>query len=226
MLDLLYQVGQPLTVAVLVPILMFGLKWIIPRLPGPLIPVIAGAIGPGVDWIVASLASIEASDPATAALVGLAGVGVREVADQLGKALAAKMRAGNGTGTKLKSSAIAGLLALAAAGLSLPGCTASDALVARQLTIVDGAAFVAENHARRQEIRRQLYDFENEVIAACRDWARAAKFDQDMAEARNRIQVCLDFIAESYPNLATIEALREGADALNDLRARLRGEQP
>lgn len=108
--------------------------------------------------------------------------------------------------------------------LLLPGCTASDALVARQLTIVDGAAFVAENHARRQEVRRQLYAFENEVFAACQDWARAAKFDDDMGEAQNRIRVCLDFLQASYPDLATIELLREGADSLNDLRARFRGE--
>jgi hypothetical protein len=110
---------------------------------------------------------------------------------------------------------------LVALGLvaGLTGCTASDAIVARQLTIVDGAAFVQENHSRRQEIRRQLYDFENEVIASCKDWARAAKFDQDMTEARERIEVCLAFLEEAYPKLATIELLREGLEAIDALRA-------
>lgn len=108
----------------------------------------------------------------------------------------------------------------------LPGCTAGDVATARQRTIVDGAAFVAENHARRQEVRRMQYAFENEVFAACQDWARAAKFDQDMDEAQERIRVCLDFLQDSYPNLATIELLREGADSLNDLRARFKGDSP
>jgi hypothetical protein len=112
---------------------------------------------------------------------------------------------------------------LVAIGLvaGLAGCAPSDALVARQLTIVDGAAFVQENHSRRQEIRRQLYDFENEVIASCRDWARAAKFDEDMTAAQERIRVCLDFMEEAYPRLATIELLREGLDSIDDLRQRV-----
>lgn len=110
--------------------------------------------------------------------------------------------------------------------LLLPGCTVADIGTARQLGPEAAAAFMAENHARRQEIRRELYAFENEVISACKDWVRAAKFDEDMTEARSRIDVCLDFIADAYPDLATIELLREGADSLNDLRARFRGEQP
>jgi hypothetical protein len=105
-------------------------------------------------------------------------------------------------------------------GLFLTGCTAGDLATARQLTIVDGAAYVAENHGRRQEVRRELYAFENEVIASCKDWARVAKFDEDMTEAQRRISVCLDFLERAYPSLATIELLREGADTLDELRKR------
>lgn len=118
------------------------------------------------------------------------------------------------------------IAAILAAGLALSACTAGDLATARQLTIVDGALFVAENHARRQAVRQQLYNFEDEVISSCKDWARAAKFDDGVAMAQERIRVCLDFLNDSYPDLATIELLEEGADSLNDLRARFRPEQP
>lgn len=111
-------------------------------------------------------------------------------------------------------------------GLALMGCTAGDVATVRKLTVEDGAAYVQENHSRRQEVRRMLYGFENEVFAACEDWARAAKFDQNVEEATKRIKVCLDFLNDAYPDLATVELLREGADSLNDLRARFRGEEP
>ena len=105
------------------------------------------------------------------------------------------------------------------AGLS--GCTASDAITVRQLTIVDGAAFVQENHDRRRAMRQQYYQVVDEVVAKCKEAARAATFEGELDEALVRVDWCLAFIDEHYPDLATIELLREGTNAFNDLQMRL-----
>jgi hypothetical protein len=42
-----------------------------------------------------------------------------------------------------------------------------------------------------------------------------------MTVAQERIRVCLDFMEEAYPRLATIELLREGLDSIDDLRQRV-----
>lgn len=111
---------------------------------------------------------------------------------------------------------------LVALGLvtALSGCTASDAIVARQLTVVDGAAFVAENHARRQEVRRMLYQMENELIAKCIDLARAENITGEAGDALDIAERCFALLEQAYPSLATIELLREGADTVDDLRQR------
>lgn len=117
---------------------------------------------------------------------------------------------------------------LVALGLlaGLAGCTASDAIVARQLTIVDGAAFVAENHARRQEVRRMLYQMENELIAKCVDRARAEDITGEAGDALDIANKCFAMLEEAYPSLATIELLREGAADLDELRTRLDDPEP
>jgi hypothetical protein len=110
-------------------------------------------------------------------------------------------------------------------GLFLTGCTASDAIVARQLTIVDGAAFVAENHARRQEVRRLLYAMENELIAKCVDRARAEDITGEPGDALDIANKCFAMLDSAYPSLATIELLREGAAEIDELRARIKRAQ-
>lgn len=104
--------------------------------------------------------------------------------------------------------------------LALGGCTASDAIVARQLTLVDGAAYVAENHARRQEVRRMLYQMENELIAKCVDRARAEDITGEAGDALDIANKCFAMLERAYPSLATIELLREGAETLDELRKR------
>lgn len=115
---------------------------------------------------------------------------------------------------------------LAAVGLlmGLSACTPGDVATARQLTVVDGAAFVAENHMRRQQMRQSYYQVVDEVVLKCRDAARSAQFEGDFDTALDRVNWCLDFLEEHYPSLATLELLREGAAAVD--RLRLRMDQP
>lgn len=118
------------------------------------------------------------------------------------------------------------IVAIIGAGLmaGVAGCTPGDALVARQLTIVDGAAFVQENHSRRQAMRQQYYQVVDEVIGKCKEAARSAQFEGDFDAALDRVNWCLAFMESHYPSLATIELLREGFDAIDDLQQRL--DQP
>lgn len=103
----------------------------------------------------------------------------------------------------------------------LAGCTPGDLATGRQLTVVDGAAFVQENHSRRQQMRQQYYQVVDEVIAKCKEAARAATFEGDLDSALARVDWCLAFMEKHYPRLATIELLREGFDAIDDLQQRL-----
>ncbi len=67
---------------VIVPLVLAGMKKAIPIMPTWLIPVLAPFLGMAVD-LLNSLATAHSSSLLTAALLGLAGVGVREVKDQL-----------------------------------------------------------------------------------------------------------------------------------------------
>lgn len=83
--QLLAQIGNPL-IAVIVPIVLYLLKKLIPALPPALLPILAAALGPAFDYAIAALAGLPASG-ATAVLYGLAGVGLRELQDQLRKSV-------------------------------------------------------------------------------------------------------------------------------------------
>lgn len=113
-------------------------------------------------------------------------------------------------------------LALVAA-LGLSACTPGDLATGRQLTVVAGAAFVQENHTRRQAMRQDYYQLVDEVVDKCKEAARSAQFEGDLTTALERVEWCFKFIESHYPDLATIELLREGADTLDDLRLRLDG---
>lgn len=79
------EVGMPL-IAVLVPLIVSLIRRLIPKLPKWSLPILAAVAGPVTDQLLALIASTEAIGW-QAAVLGLAGVGVREVVDQSRKAL-------------------------------------------------------------------------------------------------------------------------------------------
>lgn len=70
-----------LLIAVLVPLLIAGLKKLFPKIPGALLPVLAPVLGGIIEAIITSLGH-EAGGVVTGAVAGSAGVGFREIADQ------------------------------------------------------------------------------------------------------------------------------------------------
>jgi hypothetical protein len=75
----------PLIVA-LVPILVILAKKIIPDKYAVFYPLIATALGPVLDWASTYLTS-QAASPGRGVLLGMAGVAVREIVDQVKKAV-------------------------------------------------------------------------------------------------------------------------------------------
>ena len=102
--------------------------------------------------------------------------------------------------------------------LAVSACTVDDIATARQLTIEDGARFVNENHERRRDVRQAMYGIEDTVIDKCEDKARGIDITQDMESALQELEGCFDFLERSYPDLATIQALREAREQFNKLR--------
>jgi hypothetical protein len=89
---LLEQIG-PALIAVIVPLIVALAKAAIPHIPKLLLPIIAGALGPALDQASAAIAdAMTGGDVPTsgvyAVLLGLAGVGIRELIDQFKKATA------------------------------------------------------------------------------------------------------------------------------------------
>ena len=70
---------------ILVPLIIAGMKYLAPKIPGWLLPILAPVLGIAIDAL-GSLATGQAGNVWMAALLGLAGVGLREAKDQLGKA--------------------------------------------------------------------------------------------------------------------------------------------
>ena len=103
--------------------------------------------------------------------------------------------------------------------LALSACTAGDIATLRQLTFEDSALYINENHERRQAVREQLYDIEDEVIRKCQDRARAISTTGEIEDALKTLEWCFAFLEDAYPDLATFKALREGRQQFNNLRA-------
>lgn len=78
-----------LLIPVVVPLVIAGMKYVMPKIPGPALPVIAAIIGPLTD-LITSYATGNQANPILAGALGLAGVGVREVADQFKQVIATK----------------------------------------------------------------------------------------------------------------------------------------
>lgn len=69
-------------IPLLVPILVAVGKSILPKVPTWLLPILAPALGALIDYI-GSLATHGGASPLAAALAGSAGVGIRELTDQI-----------------------------------------------------------------------------------------------------------------------------------------------
>lgn len=95
-------------IPVVVPILVWLGKKIVPVLPGWFLPILAPGLGALVDWI-ASQTTAHHANPALALALGSAGVGIREIIDQVGRK------------TGLKSAAPL-ILAFGLSGIMLCGC--------------------------------------------------------------------------------------------------------
>lgn len=66
---------------VLVPLVITGFKKLLPSIPGWVLPMIAPVLGVALDFV-NSLLTTHSTNLVVAALLGLAGVGIREVVDQ------------------------------------------------------------------------------------------------------------------------------------------------
>lgn len=72
------QIATP----IVVPLIIAGMKWLKPNIPTWLLPIVAPVLGGSLDFFT-NLALQNQGNIWMAALLGLAGVGVREVIDQL-----------------------------------------------------------------------------------------------------------------------------------------------
>lgn len=75
---------SPLTalIPVLVPVLIALLKFVVPNVPGHWLPLIAPLLGAGAD-LALNFAGVSTLGPGWGALLGSAGVGLREIKDQV-----------------------------------------------------------------------------------------------------------------------------------------------
>lgn len=76
---------QQAVIAIVTPLLIAGIKLLVPRIPGAWLPIIAAALGFLLD-LIAHFATGTSTNGTLALLLGLAGVGVREAVDQVKKA--------------------------------------------------------------------------------------------------------------------------------------------
>ena len=103
--------------------------------------------------------------------------------------------------------------------LALAGCTAGDALTLRKLTVDDGAKYVEENHDWRREIRSLQRQIVRDTViikgAQCQGLLLQNNNPDEAIACLNTVDMIL---ARAYPHLATIEAIKAGAEAVRELR--------
>lgn len=86
-------------IAVLSPLIVAGVKWLFPKIPGGWLPVIAPAAGLAID-LIAHFTAGTVMTPGWALAAGLTGVGLRELVDQGKKAAGAR---GDAEGAEVKA---------------------------------------------------------------------------------------------------------------------------
>lgn len=124
-----------LIIAGVVPIIIFLAKAVAPKIPKPLLPPLAGLLGAALDWA-GSLTTDTTPNFAVGAVSGLAGVGLREIVDQVKKGLTGESKAPLAC---LLALALPALLLLQGCGFAKAWKTGGDALVQEFATIAEGA---------------------------------------------------------------------------------------
>lgn len=81
-IDLSSPLWGSILIPVVVPLLIAGIKQVTQRIPGYLLPILAPLLGAGLD-ILTFYATGHSLGPVWGAALGSAGVGLREVVDQL-----------------------------------------------------------------------------------------------------------------------------------------------
>lgn len=76
---------QQAAIAIITPLIIAGVKMLVPRIPRAWLPVIAPVVGCALD-VIAHFATGSALNPTVALVLGAAGVGLREVVDQVKQA--------------------------------------------------------------------------------------------------------------------------------------------
>lgn len=87
-----------------------------------------------------------------------------------------------------------------------------------QVTVQDAGSFVIENHERRKSLRQKLYAMQDAVIDECVQRAREANFMDQVEQALATLDWCQEYVKGAYPDLATIQALREGHKLVDELK--------
>ena len=98
-------------IPLIVPIVVAGLKLLVPKIPVVWLPILCPVVGMAVD-LIAYFAGQQTQGTAMGALLGLAGTGVREIYDQLKK--------------QLSGSAVSAIAILCLLGGVAVGCSNSD----------------------------------------------------------------------------------------------------
>lgn len=89
------QLVQLLIPMVVVPMLTWGVKWALPKIPTFLLPILAPVLGLSVDFGLSYLTN--SGNPLYGAIAGSAGVGLREIVDQVRRAAAEGVRPADST---------------------------------------------------------------------------------------------------------------------------------
>lgn len=207
--DLINEVGLPLVVSVLVPLVVAAVKWWKPNIPKPWLPIIAALLGPVFDQAIAYVAGIEATGW-QAALLGLAGIGLRELKDQIGKALS------EDSVSTLRAILVAFMVG--AAGVSLTACAglvpSAEAIVPQTDREKLAAAEVAfANFLDELAFLEQSGQISQERIKALRPYAMAVRSSLDAAHARILSgQPAADLLSAAQQALRDLIAAKERGD--------------
>ncbi len=76
--------GWSLVIPAVVPVVIAGVKWALPKVPSVWLPVLAPVLGAGLE-VVLHYAGLTSGNGLVGAMLGSAGVGLREVIDQVRK---------------------------------------------------------------------------------------------------------------------------------------------
>lgn len=168
---------------IIVPLVIAGMKQILPKIPSVFLPIIAPILGV-VIALISAAATAHSSNLYLAAVLGLAGVGVREVKDQLLPAT---------------NAGVVGLLALClimpltygcASGIAPGGPYASkvvydaDVSIETAYKVIDGfLMFETQNHLVLSSAHPEITNIANNIRQGAPKWFASAEALRDTYEA-------------------------------------------